>query len=173
MSHATPTHSALQPTLPHTEPTVVSIKVYLRLKLENLLLSPKTRKVLAVHDVQTLGQLCRLSATQLATLPGIGPHSLSELHETLDYYGVSFAPEPSSMSKGKKRPATPPLCLPGLELSESLHVCRMCYRQLVSAPISESFCSIACRQSTRSTKPPTTAAPPVGLQLVLPLMPEE
>ena len=71
MSHTTPAHAALQPAIPHTEPTVVSFRVYLRLKLENLLLLPKPRKVLAVQDVHTLGQLCRLSATQLTTLPGL------------------------------------------------------------------------------------------------------
>lgn len=170
---APPAPSPLQPALPHSEPTLVSTRVYLRLKLENLLLSPKTRNVLAAHNVQTLGQLCRLSATQLAALPSIGLHSLSELHETLDYYGVSLAPEPTSRSNGKKHAGPLPLCLPGLEPRENWRVCRGCQKPLVSAPTSGGFCSAACRQSTRLIKLPMTVAPPTGLQLVLPLMPEE
>ena len=171
--YSRPASPALQPALPHSEPTIPSTKVYLRLKLENLLLSPKTRKVLAAHDVQTLGQLCRLSAPQLATLPGIGPHSLSELNETLNYYGVSLAPEHSSKSKGKKHSAPLPLCLPGLEPGESLPVCRACHKPLVSAPISGNFCSAACRQSTRSTKPSLTTVSPSSLQLALCFLPDE
>jgi hypothetical protein len=156
-----PTPLAHQPSLPDTEPEppVVSSQHYLRLKLENLLLSPKTRKVLAAQGVQTLRQLCCLSPAQLAAVPGIGPHTLTEIAETLDYYGLSLSPEPPVRSSGRKQREAAQLCLPGLESSEIERVCRACRQLLTSKPTSKRFCCVACQQSARPSKLSRIAAP--------------
>jgi hypothetical protein len=146
--------AALQPVLPDTEPEPAahSSQAYLRLKLENLLLSPKTRKALTVQGVGTLRQLCRLSPTRLAGIPGIGTHNVSEIGETLDYYGLSLSPEPPVRPSKKKRTPTDQLCLPGMELSEIARVCRVCGQALPAEPASERYCSPACRPSARPRK---------------------
>ena len=69
----------------------------LRLKIEDLGISPKVEDTLRANDITTIEELCFNRKTEVLSLVNIGEHAITELVQVLADLGLTF------MSKGSRK----------------------------------------------------------------------
>jgi DNA-directed RNA polymerase subunit alpha len=104
----------------------------LQKKIAEIELSQRSRNCLTAMEVETLGDLCKLTEQDLLRMPNFGETSLNEIKRHLENYDLHL---------GMTAPAVPPQAAPHVDDDVSPEV-----RQLLSCPVTDLDLSVRARK---------------------------